>query len=628
MANWFGKLKLSAKLAGVIIGVSLVGLVTYSTASWVIQERTAMTNAIQDWTQESQQFGTLSAAAVKWGQSDAVGDAYKHYRDDESLGLMGFMAVNSKGEAINTWFRDGAVGEADQQKAGTISTAISGEERLVSEIGNGLVAVSVPLPLDKSGNPVGAITTVWSNEAIVADARNTALVRLASQAAIMALVVIVFLFALSRLMSRPLKTLGERIASLREGDTESAVPYLDNDDEIGVVARALEMFRTETIEKQAREKAAAEEREAVSLERNRNAETAARTAAMQADAVARLALALERLAGGDFSSRIDDLGPEFEKVTADFNRMVDSVATVLDDIKASAGSIDLGSQQLLHSAEQLSDRTARQAASLEQTAASLEQITATVKRSSDSATQAGELVGNAKSQAARSVAKMQDAIGAMGRIEASSSQIERIIGVIDEIAFQTNLLALNAGVEAARAGEAGKGFAVVAQEVRELAQRSAEAAKEIKQLIATSVEEVGTGAALVNQTGGALAEIEQLIGKIHDSIQDFIRSYSEQSAGLSEINTAVGYMDQVTQQNAAMAQEANAASHDLVSQGELLKTAVARFDTGRTQAVLHAPTVKVAAKPSAAPGKPQAKASVPVRASAGNTALAEDWEEF
>ncbi|PHP65699.1 methyl-accepting chemotaxis protein [Zhengella mangrovi] len=630
MGTWFSKLKLSAKLAGVIIGVSLVGLLTYSAASWYMQERAAIGHAVRTWSQATDQFATLAAGAVKWGQGDAVAETYKHYRDDPSLALVGFSAVNGSGETVNDWFDDASV-PADARTA--VAGAASADPETtdsVTDVGSGLLAITTALPKDKAGKSIGTVTTVWSTAAIVAEARNSALVLLGSQALIMSLVVIVFLFAQRRLMSQPLRKLSDRIVALREGDTTSAVPYQANNDEIGVVARALEMFRTETIEKQVQEKSAAQEREAINLERNRNAEEAADKARMQADVVSRLANALERLAGGDFSARVDDLGPEFEKVASDFNRMVGAVAAVLDEIKVTAGSIETGSQQLLQSAEQLSDRTARQAASLEETAASLEEITATVRRSSESASEAGHLVGNTKEEARKSVAKMQDAIGAMDRIEASSSQIGRIIGVIDEIAFQTNLLALNAGVEAARAGEAGKGFAVVAQEVRELAQRSAEAAKEIKQLIATSVEEVETGAALVNQTGSVLTEIEQQIGMIFESIQGIMQSYGEQSASLSEINTAVSYMDQVTQQNAAMAEETNAASHDLVSQGDILKKAVARFVTGTASAGASARVARPApqaVRPQVA-AKAAAPSSVPVRASVGNAALAEDWEEF
>lgn len=187
------------------------------------------------------------------------------------------------------------------------------------------------------------------------------------------------------------------------------------------------------------------------------------------------------------------------------------------------------------------------------------------------------MVDNAKSEANHSAKVVRNAIGAMDRIQHSSSQIGKIIGVIDEIAFQTNLLALNAGVEAARAGEAGKGFAVVAQEVRELAQRSANAAKEIKNLVQVSSAEVGSGVELVNQTGDALLKIELHITSIADGIGEIVESYRQQSTGLQEINTSVNSMDHTTQQNAAMVEEVSAASHDLLSQSRILQTTANRF---------------------------------------------------
>ncbi|MCF6371387.1 methyl-accepting chemotaxis protein, partial [Rhizobium halophilum] len=220
--------------------------------------------------------------------------------------------------------------------------------------------------------------------------------------------------------------------------------------------------------------------------------------------------------------------------------------------------IDSGSREISQSAEDLSKRTEQQAASLEETAAALDQITTNVANSSKRAEEARTVAIQANENARQSGTVVANAVDAMGKIEQSSNQISSIIGVIDDIAFQTNLLALNAGVEAARAGEAGKGFAVVAQEVRELAQRSATAAKEIKDLIRNSSVEVANGVQLVSQTGEALKTIETYIVTINQHMDAIATSSREQSVGLSEVNTAVNQMDQVTQQNAAMVEEANA----------------------------------------------------------------------
>ncbi|MFY8100076.1 MAG: methyl-accepting chemotaxis protein, partial [Allorhizobium sp.] len=246
-------------------------------------------------------------------------------------------------------------------------------------------------------------------------------------------------------------------------------------------------------------------------------------------------------------------------------------------IKTASLAVENGAGELASQAEQLAKRTEQQAASLEETAAALDEVASTVETSSKGADHAGRMVNEAKTEARESAEVVRRAIGAMDRIQSSSSQIGQIIGVIDEIAFQTNLLALNAGVEAARAGEAGKGFAVVAQEVRELAQRSANAAKEIKQLVATSNAEVAGGVSLVNETGTALLKIEERIGNIAETIVAIASSYREQSSGLKEINHAINDMDQATQRNAAMVEETSAACHDLLNQSRLLQEAAGRF---------------------------------------------------
>jgi len=223
-------------------------------------------------------------------------------------------------------------------------------------------------------------------------------------------------------------------------------------------------------------------------------------------------------------------------------------------------------------------RTEQQAAALEQTAAALNEITATVTNSAAIADSASRKVGEANRQAQQSDQIVRNAIAAMGNIEESSSQIGKIIGVIDEIAFQTNLLALNAGVEAARAGEAGKGFAVVAQEVRELAQRSANAAKEISALVARSSDAVSSGVSLVNQSGEILSLIQANVTEINSDIRAIVTGSHEQATGLSEINGAINQMDQVTQQNAAMVEQSTASAHKLAHEAEELFARVGQFD--------------------------------------------------
>ncbi|USQ96431.1 methyl-accepting chemotaxis protein [Caulobacter sp. RL271] len=298
-------------------------------------------------------------------------------------------------------------------------------------------------------------------------------------------------------------------------------------------------------------------------------------------AVEEVANGLEQLARNNLKHRIEAvIDPAFEKVRQDFNtamRMLDETMTA---VSGSTDSVSSGAEEIASASSDLSRRTEQQAASLEETAAALDEITATVRRSAEGAKQASMAATAARGDAATSGRVVGEAVAAMGEIDSSSRQITQIIGVIDEIAFQTNLLALNAGVEAARAGEAGRGFAVVASEVRALAQRSADAAKQIKTLIATSSAQVERGVKLVDETGRALTGIVERVTEIDGLISEIAKSSQEQATGLHEVNTAVNQMDQVTQQNAAMVEEATAAAANLKAGSQELAELVGRFQTG------------------------------------------------
>jgi methyl-accepting chemotaxis protein len=314
-----------------------------------------------------------------------------------------------------------------------------------------------------------------------------------------------------------------------------------------------------------------EERRQVEAERRSNA-------AKQQEMTAALGHALSALANGDLTARIDGHIPaEYARIQRDFNEAVSQLADTIRVIVSTTHTIGSATGEIGQAADDLSRRTEQQAASLEQTAAALDEITATVKHTAEGARKAREVIGAARQDAETSGEVVRSAVAAMSQIESSSTQISQIIGVIDEIAFQTNLLALNAGVEAARAGEAGKGFAVVAQEVRALAQRSAEAAKEIKTLITASSEQVSSGVQLVGKTGTALTRIVGQVSEINSLVVEIAASADEQSQGLAEVNGAVNQMDQVTQQNAAMVEESTAASHNLAEEARQLATLVSRF---------------------------------------------------
>jgi methyl-accepting chemotaxis protein len=299
---------------------------------------------------------------------------------------------------------------------------------------------------------------------------------------------------------------------------------------------------------------------------------------MAAHALHVMARALERLAEGDLAARVDaPLAGEFQRLKDDFNAAVTALHDAMAAVAGSADGIRSEAEELAQSSDDLAQRTERQAASLEETAAALEQLTASVKQSAARAGEAAQYVSSMKTDAHASGNVVKRAVVAMGEISNSSQQISSIIGVIDEIAFQTNLLALNAGVEAARAGEAGRGFAVVAQEVRALAQRSAEAAKEIKALIAASTAEVGTGVSLVNETGECLKRIIDAIEGVDHLVSDIAQSAKEQATSLNEVNVAVGQMDTLTQQNAAMVEETTTSLHSLKAETVELAHLVGRF---------------------------------------------------
>ncbi|MDI1364309.1 MAG: methyl-accepting chemotaxis protein, partial [bacterium] len=277
--------------------------------------------------------------------------------------------------------------------------------------------------------------------------------------------------------------------------------------------------------------------------------------------------------------------------------------------------------EISNASDDLAQRTERGAAGLEQTAAALDQITSTVARSSEGAERARQVTLSAKANAERSGAVVKEAVEAMGGIERSSHEITNIIGVIDEIAFQTNLLALNAGVEAARAGDAGRGFAVVAQEVRALAQRSADAAKEIKGLIASSTAQVERGVRLVGDTGQALTGIVAKVAEIDTLISEIAQSSQEQATGLNQVNAAVNQMDQVTQQNAAMVEEATAAAANLRTEAGELVGLVSGFQTGEPVQRSSGATFVQASRPAPTQTAPRGRPG-------GAQAATKAWEEF
>lgn len=410
--------------------------------------------------------------------------------------------------------------------------------------------------------------------------------------------------AIRRFVQRPLAILVNDVQTLSSGNYAEPVRGQERTDETGAVAKALEGFRHQLTDAKRLEVEAESQRSMTEEERGRSEAERQASSTLQRNIVARLAEGLARLSSGELSYRLSGEFPgEYAKIKTDFNSAMTSLEETIQTINASVSNIGNGTNEISTGAADLSHRTEKQAASLEETAAALDELTSQVNSSAENARTAAQSVATASNDAARSGAVVKKAIAAMKSIEESSGEISNIIGVIDEIAFQTNLLALNAGVEAARAGEAGKGFAVVAQEVRELAQRSAQAAKEIKNLINGSETQVRDGVDLVGRAGNALERIAEQVVQINDLINQISSSASEQAVGLKEINSAVNQMDQVTQQNAAMVEEATAASVSLNEEAKALQSLISRFRTGpKSSTATHEPkrTNRVSVRPARA----------------------------
>jgi len=430
-------------------------------------------------------------------------------------------------------------------------------------------------------------------------------------------------------IERPLTRLGAKMRALAAGDLAVDLNEAVRRDEIGGMARAVEVFKTNAIARRQAEAEAERSRAAAQEERERAEAEKVRLGEARVKAVTALSDGLRRLANGDLTARLDKgFGAEHSQVRDDFNAAVDKLKQALELVVRSTGAIQSSSQEITSASDNLSQRTEQQAASVEETAAALEEITRTVKASAANAQHAADVVGAADSDAKKGAVVVRQAVEAMDAIADSSNKIGQIIGVIDEIAFQTNLLALNAGVEAARAGDSGRGFAVVAMEVRALAQRSAEAAKEIKALVSTSGAQVNSGVKLVAESGKALESIISQVSEINKVVADIAEATQQQATGLAQINTAISQMDQTTQQNATMVEESTAASHSLSKEMGELTRLVEQFRLAEPGEADLRRNLKTAAphafaKPAAPP--PRGKtAPAPKLARASGT----DWAEF
>lgn len=397
-------------------------------------------------------------------------------------------------------------------------------------------------------------------------------------------VVVAFLIGIQFLVLRPILALGRTMGSLASGQLQQEVPGTGRQDEVGLMARAVVTFRDSGRQKVEMEAEAKRVQEAIDQERALVEAQRAEDASKQARMIGQLGQGLSRLAARDLNVVLTDFPADYRQIETDFNAAIAALRETIEIVAANSNAILSGSGEISTASDDLSKRTEQQAASLEETAAALDEITVSGRKAAEGANHAREVVASAKEDAETTGRVVDQTVRAMGSIEKSAQQINQIISVIDEIAFQTNLLALNAGVEAARAGDAGRGFAVVASEVRALAQRSADAAKEIKGLISTSTAQVLEGVELVGETGKALRRILTQVDEINTVVRDIASGAQEQATGLAQVNTAINQMDEMTQQNASMVEQSTAASHALKQEASQLVALISQFSVDRGHA--------------------------------------------
>ena len=433
-------------------------------------------------------------------------------------------------------------------------------------------------------------------------------------------------------IARPLNQLAQRMGELAGGDVAVEIAGQNRRDEVGTMARAVQVFKDNALALKESEAQAETQRRAAEEERVRNETSRAEAARQVQRVVTGLGSGLERMARGDLTYRItDEYIDEYKKVREDFNAAINQLQDTIKNIAQSSSEVSNAASEISASTSDLSQRTEEQAASLEETSASMEQISVTVKKNAENAAQANQFANETAVVADRGGAVVAQAVDAMARIEDSSRKISDIISVIDEIARQTNLLALNAAVEAARAGEAGRGFAVVASEVRSLAQRSSQAAKDIKDLITNSSTQVQEGVELVNKTGASLTEIMESIKKVAQIVADIAVASNEQATGIDQINTALNQMDEVTQQNSALVEENAATAKTLEQQSGAMSESVGSFKLGGMEAGNKAAPADVVALKRAASAPAPAKQAAARRGTArshGALAVKSDWKEF
>jgi methyl-accepting chemotaxis protein len=548
------RLRLSVFMQAVAITAVTTGLLAVL-LSWQGSNlaRDTARKGLQDLAREmTEALAIGTGAAIRFRKADDIRTEMALTMDRSGGTAVHALAFDAEGTALAV-LPDGAVSPALQ---GLAARALSGGTAVTSDDGLTLVSLSFA----KDGRPQGGIVVQWSDAQMqAAIAAETLRLRLQALAVFVVLAVGAAL-AFRSLISTPIRRIDRAMDKVAASDFDRRIPETRRGDEIGALARNLDEMRARLGD------AATADAERHSAQED------------QARVVDRLREALRRLAEGCIACRIDEtFPPEYEPLREDLNTMAERLAEALGGVVQSAARIQTGADMISRSSDELSRRTENQAATLEQSVAAIEELTQSVRSAAEDTRKVADGIGRTRQAAVESQQVVQNAVAAMGEIRKSSDQISRIISVIDDIAFQTNLLALNAGVEAARAGEAGRGFSVVASEVRALAQRTSESAREIKGLIQSSAAEVLRGVDLVDQTGAALSQITEEVVDLSGLAGVIATTISSQSSGLGEISLGMNQLDQVTQQNAGMVDQAASAHHAIRQEAEQLSAMVARF---------------------------------------------------
>ncbi|MCA0940812.1 methyl-accepting chemotaxis protein [Salipiger pacificus] len=546
-----------AQVAGLVVLSSLVVAAVLAAQVWRLSDKATETGIAGTARHSVEATAASLLPSVRFRDEARLAQILNEKAQGAGTDLLGGLVLGAEGEVLA---RTGNLGDREAALLALAQKALA-EGGRQGMLGDFVATEAVALPGE--GAPLGALAMAWTDSAMRASILRDKHIMLVSAAASLCLMLVVSLVLLRRIVLAPLSALRRGMSRVAAGDYDVTLRAERRRDEFGELGRNLaDLTKT--------------------LARGRDAQEArGRAHEAQNQVVRHLSDALDALAGGSLRHTIIEAFPgEYEELRANYNRAVESLRATMTEVNSGALNIHSSAEEIARASDDLSRRTETQAATLEQTAAALDEMLARVREAAQAARDAESSVQTASKLADQNGEVMRSAIEAMGGIERSSQQINEIIGVIDDIAFQTNLLALNAGVEAARAGASGKGFAVVASEVRALAQRSSDAAQQIKTLISGSADRVRDGVELVERSGEALGEVVAQVSQISTLVSNIAGVAAEQAQGLNEINVGVSNLDRVTQQNAAMVEESTAAAHMLRGDAGRLSDLMRGFSVG------------------------------------------------